>query len=97
VGIILKLACFSIWLIIMLCLIHGSRRKSYPEVREIMLQLNDEEDIEMCIYHTLSNLCTVDRLIIKDHTTSPQSKQIIMRMLHKNPSILCIRAEPYCF
>jgi hypothetical protein len=97
VSVMLKLACFCIWLIIMLCLINGSRRKSSPEVREIMLQLNDEEDIEMCIRRSLRNLCTLDRLVIKDHTSSKQNRHIIMRMLYKNPSILCISAEPYCF
>jgi hypothetical protein len=97
VDIILKLACFSIWFIIMLCLINGSRRKYSPEVREVILQLNDEEDVEMCVHRTLKNLCTWDRLIIKDHTTSPRNRHIIMRILYKNPSILCISSEPYCF
>lgn len=96
-DVMLKLACFSIWFIIMMGLINGSRRKASPQVREVMLQLSDEEDIEMCMRRSLRDLCTRDRLIIKDSTTTMQNRHIIMRMLYRNPSILCISAQPNCF
>lgn len=94
--VMLKLIGFGIWFVIMLFIITGSRKKSIPQVREVMLQLEEGEDIEMSIHLALGNLCRRDRLVIKDGTTSNRSMMIINRILQKNPSILHIAAEQYC-
>ncbi|MGI5921538.1 MAG: hypothetical protein ACOX6I_07360 [Syntrophomonadaceae bacterium] len=94
-GIVLKLACFTIWLVMMLYLINGHRRKTSPRVRTKILLLSDGEDVEKCIRQNIKNLCIWDRLVIKDATTSWQDQLIISRMLQRNPSILYISTETY--
>lgn len=87
--IILKSVCFGIWLIMMLYLIHGSRIKTIPSVNEVRLQLEDDEETEMCIRQVLKNLGARDRLIIENCTCDELNARIIDRIMARNPSILC--------
>lgn len=92
--IILKSVCFGIWLIMMLCLIRGSRMKPVPPVNVVRLQLDDDEEVEMCIRQALRRLGTRDRLIIENFTSGETSAGIIARIMVHNPSILC--TTPSC-
>jgi len=96
VVILLKSLCFAIWMLIMLSLIIGSRGKHRAKFREVTLYVEDEDDVEMVIRKALSSLKAEDILIIKDVTSgrSPEKRQIISRMLRKNPAILyCVLSE----
>jgi hypothetical protein len=92
--IILKSLCFAIWLVMMLYLIKGSRIKSVPQVNEVRLQLDDDEDAEKCIRQALNKLEPQDRLIIENLTCNEINARIIARIMAANPSILC--TTPLC-
>ncbi|MDD2586997.1 MAG: hypothetical protein PHR65_10835 [Syntrophomonadaceae bacterium] len=45
--IVLKVICFSLWMIIMLFLIKGSRHRTIVHHRELKVAVQDDDDIEM--------------------------------------------------
>lgn len=92
--IILKSLCFAIWLVMMLFLIRGSRMKSVPPVNEVRLQVDDDEEVEMCIRLALKKLGLRDRLIIENYTREEINSLMIDRIIARNPSILC--TSPSC-
>lgn len=88
--ILLKLLCFTIWLVIMLYLIRGNNT-FFLDYREVKIRVKDQDNLEMTIRSALSNLKKKDRLVIEDQSDFSQRELnllIYSRLLRKNPSVV---------
>ena len=88
--ILLKLLCFTIWLVIMMYLVMGNNT-SFIDYKEVKIRIKDEDDLEMSFRNALLGLKKKDRLIIEDQSDFMQRKRnhfIYSRLLRKNPSLV---------
>jgi len=65
VAVFLKILCFAIWMVIMMVLIHGSRKNRSAAGQKVRMQLTEDDDIEMPLRYALWDIYTRDSLIIK--------------------------------
>ena len=88
--ILLKLLCFTIWLVIMMYLVMGNNT-SFIDYNEVKIRIKDQDDLEMSLRSALLDLKKKDRLIIEDQSDFMQTKRnhfIYSRLLRKNPSLI---------
>lgn len=88
--ILLKTLSFTIWLIIMIALIIGSRRPYPAASNKVTLVLEDDDDVEMKLKQAIWHLSKKDRLVILDKISSKRVERylIIKRLINKNSSII---------
>ena len=88
--ILLKLLCFSVWLVIIFYMVQGSRHP-FPDYKEVKLMISNEDDLEMHVYKAISRLKKNDRLIIEDasdHVQRQYNLSVFRRLRRKNPSLV---------
>lgn len=88
--ILLKLLCFTIWLVIILYLAGGGQR-SFRSCNEVKIIVDDNNDVEIDLSRALSKLKKNDRLLIEirpDFLTCPSNRVKIKKTLRKNPSLI---------
>ncbi|HPF44017.1 MAG TPA: hypothetical protein PKV15_04910 [Syntrophomonadaceae bacterium] len=87
--ILLKLLCFTVWLVIMLYLVGGSNN-SFQNYSEVKIRINEIDNPEVNIARALSRLKKNDRLIIEagcDFLHCRHNQVLLRSILKKNPSL----------
>ncbi|HHW61868.1 MAG TPA: hypothetical protein GX404_08175 [Syntrophomonadaceae bacterium] len=95
--ILLKLACLSIWFIILVAALQAGRLRPVRPTRQVIISLTDSESAEKKTRQALRKLHPDDRLVLQIPAypqASPALHLIADRLCLSNPSILIFITQP---